>query len=788
MASYPLEYTPYPTIQPSGAPPGEERISASPEMFGGLIAQSEEKLGGALEKTSQEGFSVLAARAQLNNEVHASEKLTWAASRFGNEWEGFKQKEGKAAAMALPDYQKTLKGIYDDTLKDEPLAVQAHLSRSLSSLMDRFQGWGAGHAGAQERQWHDKVAGDQSKEFGSQAVLAAHNGTWDQVEQSLRASDDGVRKLLEQKGYGTDAESANALNFEISKNRGSNVTAIVKDLVDRGDTKTAQAVIDRYKDKVDKDSLVRMDAAVKQANAQTEGIGITKQVVGRGPLTPFDLVAVGETGRAGRERQAQIATDTGGSKSYGLLGLNSRSGSAALFAREHPDLGLTAQPGSDAFNRQWVAAAETNGDALYRAQQQYYADHIVAPMKEQLAAAGVPANVAANPRVIAYMADRRVQMGDVGLSAALEAASGTATPEAFLAAVSATDRARLDQNFPSYLAEHPANRQGLLNRIDTRWRMSAAASEEGSSFDYPTALGEVMRRTEDKSPAVRQAALSWLSHLHQVQQASFTDQERAWRQQEHVRHQLADQAFDDVLAGKLTASQILADNRVHGRDREHALALLDRTNKTVDIPAAAATRNTKALYDRLHLAEGDPRRITDTRAIDDAFISTDPAVGISQAQHEFLVRSFRENRDNQGDPFLKQKQEFYKAIEPMIDKSLMSGIDVTGEGKLHFLRFVRDTDAKLAKLRKEGKTEEMQKLIDPSSYLGDNPLYSIAPYIPGAQRALGPAAAAQPNATPGPPGTKRLPGETIEAWMARNKVGIGPAPAGPAPPVVPQSQ
>jgi hypothetical protein len=787
MASYSLEYTPYPTAQPSGAPPNDyEHISASPEMFGGLIAGAEEKLGGAIEKASDTGFNVLAARAALNNEVHASEKLTWAAGQFGTEWEGFKKLEGKSAAMGLPDYQTRLKGIYDDSLKDESLAVQAHLSRGLSALMDRYQGWGAGHAGSQERQWHDKVAVDQSKQAGSDAVLAAQSGTWDQVEQSLRASDDGVRKNLEQRGYGVDAESSSALDYEISKNRGNNVASIVKDLSDRGDTKSAQAVIDRYKDQVDKDSLVKMGATVKTANAQAEGIDIVKKRVGQNVLSPLDMVAIGETGRPGSERQAQIASDTAGSKSYGILGLNSRSGSAATFAKENPELGLTAVPGTADFDNQWRVAAAIKGDALAKAQQNYYDTHVVPGVRADLEGAGVSSAIASNPRVAAYMADRRVQMGTVGLQSALDAAAGSTSPEAFIAAVSQADRANVDSNFQTYLAQYPGNRQGLLNRIDRRTEMSALASGEMGGFDYASTLADVMNATEGKSPAVRQAAISWLGHLHQVQQASYLDQERAWRVQDHLRKQQADEAFDDVMAGKLSASQILADNRLHGRDREHALSLLDRDSRP-QVAAAASARNTKGLYDRMNLPDNDPRKISDVRTFDDAYVSTDPATAINKADLKWLKETFRE-RTGENEPFAKQKAQFYKAIEPMIDKSLLNvGLDMTGSGKLRFLQFIRDTDAQIAKYRKEGK--DPAELINPDRYLGDSNL--LAPYMSSGQSALpGAAVEAVRTAPPGPAGKRKLLGETIEQYSRRTGVGMAPAPvpAGEAAPSVPQSR
>jgi hypothetical protein len=496
------------------------------------------------------------------------------------------------------------------------------------------------------------------------------------------------------------------------------------------------------------------------------------------------MVAINETGRPGNERQAQIANDTAGSKSYGVLGLNSRSGSAATFARDHPELGLTAVPGTAEFDNQWRVAAAIKGDALYKAQQDYYDNHVVPGVRADLEGAGVAASIAQSPRVAAYMADRRVQMGAIGLDRALQAAAGATSPEAFIAAVSQADRANVDANFVTYLAQYPNGRQGLLNRIDRRTEMSGLASGEAGGFDYASTLADVMNATEGKSPAVRQAAISWLNHLHQVQQASYLDQERAQRMQEHVKKQQADEAFDDVMAGKLTAQQILADNRLHGRDREHALNLLDRDSKP-QVLAAASARNTKSLYDRMNLPEGNPNRIGDIRAFDQAYLSTDPATAISKADHEWLVKTFREQTGAEQ-PFAKQKAQFYKAIEPMIDRSL-SGMTLDQSGKLQFLRFIRDTDAQIAKYRKEGKEDKVQQLLDPNYYLSNPDV--LRSYQGSYQSALPGAAGQSGQTTPsGPAGMRRLPGESIEAWMARNRVSIGPVPAGEAGPSMPQSR
>lgn len=180
----------------------------------------------------------------------------------------------------------------------------------------------------------------------------------------------------------------------------------------------------------------------------------------------------GETGRSGMSGQANISPDTGGSLSYGILGLNSRSGSAGNFARSYPGLGLTAAPGSADFNAQWRRAAAEQPDALYAAQVDWHGKNIVAPMRSGLLASGVRPEIANDQRVLSYLADRRVQMGDVGWSAAMQLAQGARSPEDYIKAVSANDRANLGTYFRSYLAGRPQDVPGLHNRISLRENMS----------------------------------------------------------------------------------------------------------------------------------------------------------------------------------------------------------------------------------------------------------------------------------------------------------------------------
>ncbi len=199
--------------------------------------------------------------------------------------------------------------------------------------------------------------------------------------------------------------------------------------------------------------------------------------------------AQGETGAGDFSKQANISSDTGGSKSYGVLGVNSGfgpnagKGSAAQFAAQYPSLGLTATPGTTQFDAQWKAAAATMPDQLKAAQMDWFQKTILPATTEGLTKAGVPAPIAADPRVQTYFADRTVQQGPAStanhaqrIQAALAASGGT--PEGFLRAMSAEDRKAIPGDFRTYLSARPQDVPGLSNRVGTRERLALETGTE----------------------------------------------------------------------------------------------------------------------------------------------------------------------------------------------------------------------------------------------------------------------------------------------------------------------
>ena len=125
-------YSPVPSVEPSSTPPDDyQHIHASPESFGSLIAEGKQKLGageervaGALEKTSNDAFSVqkffgqVAADNASNDFQDFTTKLLHGdPSKPGPDGQpdtGYMGLRGRAALDARPDVQQRI----DDKLKE----------------------------------------------------------------------------------------------------------------------------------------------------------------------------------------------------------------------------------------------------------------------------------------------------------------------------------------------------------------------------------------------------------------------------------------------------------------------------------------------------------------------------------------------------------------------------------------------------------------------------------------------------------------------------------------------
>ncbi len=184
--------------------------------------------------------------------------------------------------------------------------------------------------------------------------------------------------------------------------------------------------------------------------------------------TPLDRAlnhtAVNETGNTwSKESAGKDSPDAFHSRSYGSLGLNTHYGS--------------------------VPEGWHDWDPYKKmAYEKQYFGKIYNDVPGQLQQGGFSADIASNPGVKAYMADRAIQMGNTGQIGAYNAARGAATPQEFMDRVTKYDKATLPQHFHTALSERPNIYQGLQNRVDKRHAFATAEAGGGAPSAAPTAV------------------------------------------------------------------------------------------------------------------------------------------------------------------------------------------------------------------------------------------------------------------------------------------------------------
>ena len=164
-----FSFDPVPTVAPTGAPGNDyEHIQATPEMFGGLIAGAEQKLGQGVEDAGDTGLSYLTARQHLTNEISSSETNTWLAKSITDRCNQFGQLTGKAALDGLPAFKDDLEGMYKKSIESagDNLQMKAMLAKTGRYLTDAYYRYATNHADSQWRSWQAKTSDDRAAEFG----------------------------------------------------------------------------------------------------------------------------------------------------------------------------------------------------------------------------------------------------------------------------------------------------------------------------------------------------------------------------------------------------------------------------------------------------------------------------------------------------------------------------------------------------------------------------------------------------------------------------------------------
>jgi uncharacterized protein (TIGR02594 family) len=316
-ATHPLEYTPYPTANPSGAPGGDfETIQARPEMFGALTGQATRGLGEGLERAADTGIDTAMRMQSFDDRIHGAELHSWFSDRATDLSEAFLEKKGRAAKAALPGYKQDLQNLFDSARAQAGNRdTEAILQTQTRTLMDRFYGIGSRHAATQQDDWAATTAKSGAASYGNNAVLFASQGDFPGADRALFASDQETRNHAETLGF-----EGPALDAQVARNRGGNVKNIVEQIANAegpaGGYMAAAKWYQGQKDKIDAGSRVAIENYLKGGLAKVAGEKIGDEKMGRtsAPAAPMDIAArfVGAGERAQRALLSDFIGNIGG--------------------------------------------------------------------------------------------------------------------------------------------------------------------------------------------------------------------------------------------------------------------------------------------------------------------------------------------------------------------------------------------------------------------------------------------------------------------------------------------
>jgi hypothetical protein len=383
------------------------------------------------------------------------------------------------------------------------------------------------------------------------------------------------------------------------------------------------------------------------------------------------LVAGAETGdnTLGPKALGNISRDSKGSKSYGFTGLNSLpGGSLYTFTRDFgAKFGLTAPPGTAAFDAQWKAAANDRPDDFRAAQLKYFHDHNIVPIAGSLEQLGIPADVAADPRVLTYFADRHVQMGNIGLQTAAPAAWANAggDPAKFLRNMNQIDGTpeALQAHFPSAIATGVYGPRGHATRLNSRLTGALAAQAEPDQEQTGIPAFDILH-PKQRDSLIREG--------QQILKAYTADDERQLREQEKERKAQAlaieDEYLKDAYSDKpqKTTVDAATDPRLANdpETKKKIIAIIDRTNKPDPI-APISRETTRQFIEQMGLPYGDPNKLTAMEPIKDAFI----AGKLSRSDYDWLDNKFKSSLTPEGEKWDKHLSGVEKAVMPKITKT-----------------------------------------------------------------------------------------------------------------------
>jgi hypothetical protein len=731
LASHPLNYDPYPEVQPSGGPEAREQIHTDPDMFGAAIGRGLSTLGQGMEHAGTEGLDVATQQAQMDARTHANELHSWQSDQVTNAQEQFLTLKGKDAELALPQFKAQIDQIHQDARGQAGNPYTANLVDTEGRrLTDVAYSQAARHAAQQKSVWDTQTATDATASAGSRAALGAQTTPGDvainanpSVVLSLTRSDDFARQAAQLKGLDGD--------IEVQRNRGHNVAEIIKSATADGSQTSLQRAIDFFHtqyDRMDPGSRATIEQALKSQAASYDGQKTADIYMGRGVNLPPGYV----------NRTFQI--ESGGNPS-------AQSGSHGGLGQFSP--ALEARYGINDSNRtdpaiQTRALSQENAenhDALARVlgHEPTPADYYLA---HQQGVGGAVAHLS-QPNLPAWQnMQHTIEGQEKGAGWAKQAIWGNMTPDMkaqFPGGVETVTSGDFARMWAQRFYNQPIQASGLIPGQG----MPAAGGTQPAAFgpvdrlgmaqDFSEAnKGDVIKRiTNDPylldHPLAMNAAITYTNKIFEAQTASYADMHRALQIREAQNKMVSDSAENDYLkqiyappanAKPISVQSVVLDDRLSRESKDRIIKLIgdpgEKDDKTYGSGFVKA-------FQMVHAPEGTPGRITDPKQLYDRL---GPSGDLTMAGVEKLRGEINLKQTPEGSAEAQLKKTFLDFAKSHISGEDL-GLHVTDpKGSENYLRFMAYALPAYEDGRKAGKTP--MQLLDPKSsdYIGkplDNP-------------------------------------------------------------------
>lgn len=721
MASHPLNYEPFPQVNPSGGPEAREQIHTDPDMFGAAIGRGVQTLGQGIQHADNEGFDVATMMAKQDDQTHANEVHSWQSDQVTSAQESFLKLRGRAADDALPGFKKQIDDIHQQARAQagNPFTAQ-QIDTEGRRLTDTAFSQASRHAATQKSEWDTNTATDSAASAGSRAAIGAITSPVPinanaGVVLSLNRSDDFARNAASLKGLDGDIEA--------QRNRGRNVAQIIKTTTADGSqtsfTRAMEFFHSQY-DKMDAGSRATIEQSMRAQAATYDGQNAVDKYAGRAPAVPSGYA----------QRTFQI--ESGGNPnavtgSYSGLGQFSK-----VLEKRY---GINDQNRSDPAVQTRALSMENaeNHDALTRAlgHEPTPADYYLA---HQQGVGGAIAHLS-QPNLPAWhnMAST-IEGHEKGSGWAKQAIWGNMTPEMkaqFPGGVDTVTSGDFAKMWSQRFYNQPIEATGIMPGNGTQLpggvtpAFSVDRLQGAQEFSRAT-KGEVVTQIMNDPylkdrPQALNAALTYANKVFEQDSASYADMERQLHVQDQLKKMESDKAEDGYMkqiyappqnAKPLSVQQIVNDPRLSRESKDRVIKLIgdpgEKDEKTYGPGFVHA-------FQMVHAPDGTPGRITDTNEL---YSRLGPSGDLTMAGVEKLRGEIDLKKSPEGAAESEMKKEFLRNARGQITGS-DEGLHIKDpKGDELYLKFMAQALPAYEAARKQGKSPS--QLLDPDSpdYVG----------------------------------------------------------------------